>query len=250
VPIEPGRATREIASSLRAVGNQERATQEKRYLKSELVHLGTNVPTVRRVVKRFAAGHPDLTREELLELVEALWAEPVHERRLAAVELLHLYGPLLEPADVSLLERLIRESKTWALVDGLAVNIAGRLVERFPELGTALDRWAHDEDFWLRRSALLAHLVPLRSGEGDFMRFGRYADAMLDEREFFVRKAIGWVLRETGKNRPELVYAWLRPRAERAAGLTIREAVKYLPRSEREGLLALHRDEGRVSRRP
>jgi 3-methyladenine DNA glycosylase AlkD len=67
-------------------------------------------------------------------------------------------------------------------------------------------------------------------------RFGRYADAMLDEREFFIRKAIGWVLRETGKIRPDEVFAWLLPRAARASGVTIREAVKYLTPEHREAL--------------
>ena len=60
-------------------------------------------------------------------------------------------------------------------------------------------------------------LVALRQGGGDFERFGRYADAMLEEREFFIRKAIGWVLRDTGRKRPELVFEWLLPRA--AAGV-------------------------------
>jgi 3-methyladenine DNA glycosylase AlkD len=113
-----------------------------------------------------------------------------------------------------------------------------------------LDRWAQDEDFWLRRSALLAQLVPLRRGEGDFARFGRYADATLGEREFFIRKAIGWVLRETGKKRPALVYAWLRPRADRASGVTVHEAVRYLPAEKREEMLALYRSGGGASHRP
>jgi 3-methyladenine DNA glycosylase AlkD len=114
-------------------------------------------------------------------------------------------------------------------------------VERFPELGGVLDRWVQDDDFWLRRSALLALLVPLRRGDGDFERFARYAEATLDEREFFVRKAIGWVLRETGKKRPDLVYEWLLPRATRASGVTVREAVKYLPDHEREEILRRYR---------
>jgi 3-methyladenine DNA glycosylase AlkD len=241
VSIQSGQAVREIAFSLHAVSDPERAVQEKRYLKSEFAHMGVSVPALRRVAKDFAAKRPEIPHGELLQLVDALWSEPVHEPRMAAVELLDLYGSLLEPEDLSVIERLIRESKTWALVDGLAVNVAGRLVERFPELGAVLDRWAQDEDFWLRRSALLAQLVPLRRGEGDFARFGRYADAMLGEREFFIRKAIGWVLRETGKKRPELVYAWLRPRADRASGVTVREAVKYLPAKKREEMLALYR---------
>jgi 3-methyladenine DNA glycosylase AlkD len=101
---------------------------------------------------------------------------------------------------------------------------------------------ASDEDFWVRRSALLALLVPLRRGEGDFARFGRYAEAMLEEHEFFVRKAIGWVLRDTATKRPDLVYAWLEPRAGRASSVTVREAVKHLS-DEREKIAA-----ARVSR--
>lgn len=99
-------------------------------------------------------------------------------------------------------------------------------------------RWAGDEDHWLRRAALLAHLPGLRRGEGDWARFGELADGMLEEREFFVRKAIGWVLRETAKRRPEQVADWLEPRACRAAGLTVREAVKHLPQQERARVLA------------
>ncbi|HEY5013186.1 MAG TPA: DNA alkylation repair protein [Acidimicrobiia bacterium] len=101
-----------------------------------------------------------------------------------------------------------------------------------------LDRWAVDDDFWIRRSALLALLGPLRGGTGDFDRFSRYADAMLEEKEFFVRKAIGWVLRETAKKRPELVYHWLLPRAARASGVTVREAVKPLSEQQRNAVLA------------
>jgi 3-methyladenine DNA glycosylase AlkD len=106
--------------------------------------------------------------------------------------------------------------------------VAGSLVERSPTLGRKLDRWARDPDFWIRRSAMLALLMPLRRGGGDFERFSRYADAMLDEREFFIRKAIGWVLRDTSKRRPAMVSEWLAPRMHRASGVTLREALKYL----------------------
>ena len=103
---------------------------------------------------------------------------------------------------MALLERLLRESRTWALVDGLAASVVGGLVERYPETRRRARPVGRDDDFWIRRSALLALLVPLRRGGGDFDRFARYADAMLDEKEFFIRKAIGWVLRDTAKKRP------------------------------------------------
>ena len=228
----------EVERQLRAVGDPERAEHEKRYLKSELEHAGASVPAIRKIAKAALADHATLSHDGLVELVNALWARPLHECRMAAVDVLELRSDALRPADITLVERLIRESRTWALVDGLAASVAGGLVERHPELSKTLDRWSSDEDFWVQRSALLALLVPLRRGEGDFVRFGRYADAMLEEREFFIRKAIGWVLRDTAKKRPDLVYSWLEARASRASSVTVREAVKYLSYEQREGIAA------------
>ena len=227
-----------IESQLRAAGDPGRAEQERRYLKSELVHLGVSVPATRQIVRSALAERPALAHRELIDLVSALWSSQVFECRRAAVEALELRCDVLRPGDIEVVEKLLRGSGTWALVDELATHVVGDLVERFPELASTLDRWASDEDFWIRRSALLALLLPLRRGEGDFERFGRYADAMLEEREFFIRKAIGWVLRDTGRKRPQLVYDWLTPRVGRASGTTVREAVKSLADDQRQAIAA------------
>lgn len=227
----------QIDALLQQRGTPERAAQEQRYLKSELDHYGASVPAVRAVVKE-VTGKLALEHDQLVELAEVLWSAPVHERRAAAAELLEQRVDQLRGDDIDLLERLLRESRTWALVDNLAASVVGPLAEREESLGAVLDRWAEDPDFWIRRSALLANLIPLRQGRGDFERFARYADAMLEEKEFFIRKAIGWVLRDTGKLRPELVFDWFLPRAPRASGVTLREAVKYLPEPYRSAILA------------
>ncbi|MGH2722107.1 MAG: DNA alkylation repair protein [Actinomycetota bacterium] len=241
---------REIAAAIAQSADPRRAAQERRYLKSSLDHLGTGIPALRRAVRAFLRAHPCLTRDDVVALAEALWGEPVHELRTAAVEVLTERVRLLEARDLALVERLVRGSGTWALVDGLAVVVAGDLIERLPALTAELDRWATDADFWVRRSALLALLRPLRRGEGDWDRFAAYADAMLDEREFFIRKAIGWVLRETGRRRPGLVYDWLEPRSGRASGVTLREAVKPLTPEQRERILIPARRRGRRSAAP
>jgi 3-methyladenine DNA glycosylase AlkD len=144
----------------------------------------------------------------------------------------------LGAGDADVIERMLREARTWALVDPLAGDLVGPLSERDSGFDPVLERWAVDDDFWIRRSALLAHLVPLRQGRGDFDRFSRFADGMLEEKEFFIRKAIGWVLRDTSKKRPDLVFDWILPRAHRASGVTIREAVKHLSPEQREAVLA------------
>jgi 3-methyladenine DNA glycosylase AlkD len=208
------------------------------------------MPSIHRVAVGVRRAHPDLDRAALRALVEELWAREVHECRMAAVELLELYADRLTAADLALVERFLRAARTWALVDGLAASVAGPLVERFPRLGATLDRWAKDPDFWIRRSALLAELVPLREGRGDFDRFARHADAMLDEQEFFIRKAIGWVLRDSSRRDPERVGRWLLPRASRASGVTLREAVKYLPPGPRAEVLAAAAAGGRGKAKP
>lgn len=228
----------EIDAALRRAGTPERAAQERAYLKSSIEHYGVTVPVGSALAKEFARSHPDLDHDDLRALVEALWLVPVFERRRVAVELLELFVDRLGPADLPLLELWLRESGTWALVDEIAPSVVGPLVVLHPELGAVLDRWAVDDDFWLRRAAMLALLLPLRRGGGDFERFARYADPLLEDPEFFIRKAIGWILRDTAKRRPDLVYAWLLPRAARASGVTIREAVKPLSDEQREAILA------------
>jgi 3-methyladenine DNA glycosylase AlkD len=230
-----------IEQELRALGTQERAAHEKAYLKSDLEFTGTAVPAIRSVVRSWRRRQPGLDHDGLVAVTRQLWARPVHECRMAAAELLTADGPLLDAADIGLVEGMLRTARTWALVDGLAANVTGDLVLRYPELTATLDRWAADQDFWIRRSAMLALLVPLRQGAGDFERFSRYADQMLTEKEFFIRKAIGWILRETAKRRPDLVAQWLAPRVQLASGVTVREAVKPLPAPVRDQLLAGYR---------
>ena len=195
---------------------------------------------MRAVLRSITQHHRQLDRQALVELTTALWDRPLFEWRMMAVLFLDAFEPLLRRSDITLLERLIRQSKTWAFVDELSIAVTGPLVERSAGLLDVLDRWSVDDDFWIRRAALLALLPQLRRGAGDFERFGRYADRMLDEREFFIRKAIGWVLRETGKKQPERVYAWLLPRCDRASGVTVREAVKYLSPRQRNALLSAY----------
>ena len=215
-----------IEAALREIGSPARAEGEKRYLKSELDFIGVTLGQIRGVV-RDATG--PLTHDELVTVATELWERPTFERRLAAVMLLERFATELGPADLPLIERLVRESRTWALVDAIADDVLGRIVLAAPDrVAIEMDRWSTDHDFWIRRSSMLCELRPIRKGE-PLDRFLARADTMLDEREFFIRKAIGWVLREAGKRRPEEVAAWLGPRTERASGVTMREAVKYLP---------------------
>ena len=231
-----------LEAELWTLATPGRAEQEQAYLKSDFDFIGVRVPVLRKAVKSRLRATADLDHDGVVVIVEALWDSNVYERRAGAVEVLAARPRLVDRGDLALIERMLRTSKTWALVDGLAVNTVGMLRERDSEVDGELDRWAQDEDFWIRRSALLAHLHPLRQGGGDFERFAGYADAMLEEREFFIRKAIGWVLRETARKRPQLVIDWIAPRTGRASGVTMREVVRHLPAAEATRLMEAYRE--------
>lgn len=233
-----------VLGELREQADPVRAENERRYLKSDFAHIGVPVPAVRKVAVSAVKAEP--TRDELLALAGALWdvteeGRPVHEARMAAIEVLVKRAASLRPEDVDIAERFVRDSASWVYVDGLAEKVVGRLVVRHPELGAVLDVWVGDPYMWIRRTAVLALLAGIRVGKPDLDRIDRFGDALIGEREFFIRKALGWVLRELSKKDPRWVTEWVAARTGVISGVTLREAVRRLPEEDASRLLAAHR---------
>ena len=228
-----GEVTSEAISQLSRSADPFRAESERAYLKSTRDFLGVNVPACRTVARALTSQGWASDRDALCRCVEELWDGPYFECRRVAVMLLVLNAQQLDPAnsvDRTLVARLIRSGETWAIVDDLAVHVAGSMFDRSPlDMASELDAWSNDDSsFWLRRASMLALLGGLRRGGGDWDRFVRYSVPMLSEKEFFIRKSIGWILREVSKKRPELVVDYLAEFGDRCSGLTLREASKYL----------------------
>jgi 3-methyladenine DNA glycosylase AlkD len=232
-------AAAEVMAAMAPLADPERAGQARRYLKSDLDFLGVSVPGIRSAVTGTARSRPDPGRDGVLAWARVLWREPVHERRTAAIEVLRRFTASLETADLALVEAWIREAHGWAYVDPLAGDIAGPVALRHPAAWPLIDAWAADEDFWVRRSALLTLLPGIRRGQPDRERFERYATPLLAEKEFFIRKAIGWVLRELSKKDPAYVAAWTRRHLDLMSGVTFTEAVRRLPPEQADRLRAM-----------
>ena len=236
-PEVPEGLASDVIYELWSSGNEERAVNEKRYLKSDRIHIGCGMKFVDIEVRKLRRLH--LSHAAHLSFMEQMWDSGIFEACMVTVKLASADSATFGPDDLYLFEQMLRESQGWALVDTLSTGVIGTIVDREPAAtGPTLDRWSTDRDFWVRRASMLCLLKPLRRGAGQWGRFTRYADEMLEEKEFFIRKAIGWVLRETSKERPELVYDWLLPRARRASGVSFREAVKYLDETQRAALIA------------
>jgi 3-methyladenine DNA glycosylase AlkD len=228
---------RELRRALAAAGTPARAAGAKAYLKSDLIFLGADTPTLRRLGNALAQRVKAEGDRTLRPLVQALWATRVHELRAMALVLLERRVSALDAGDLPLLERLVRESRTWAYIDWISNKVFGKMVMHVDAVRRAVPRWATDHDFWVRRTALLTIGRPVVLGEAPFTAFTVLAIPMLGEREFFIRKAIGWVLRDVSKRRPSEVAAFLRTHRADVSGLTLREGAKYLPARDRRELL-------------
>ena len=226
-----------VRDALAATATRRRAAGAKAYLKSDLEFIGADQPAIRRAAKALARRVQDAEDEPLRAVVSALWRTRAHELRSVAIGLLELRESALDAADLPLLERLLRDSHTWAYVDWMSTKVLAPLLLREEALRMTLPRWAVDGDFWLRRTALLTLMPPVVRGEVPFSAFSVLAVPMLGEKEFFIRKAIGWVLRAVSKEDPATVAAFLRAHRDDVSGLTMREGAKYLPARDRKELL-------------
>ncbi|MEA2842531.1 MAG: hypothetical protein QOJ69_202 [Actinomycetota bacterium] len=230
---EVERAVAEITGALAGLGTTERAIGAKAYLKSDYEFLGVRTPDGRPVFTGWLRrAQPDIAT--VVAVVDRLWQSHVFEHRWGATELLTARAEQLDPGVLPRIEAMVRDAGTWALVDPLGYNAAGTILTVHPEAATPVhgwvgDGWVGDGSFWVRRLAVLSLSRPVRAGVVGFTVLAGVADRLLDEREFFVRKAIGWVLRDVGKTDPGAVAGFLRPRMARVSGVTWREARKPLP---------------------
>ena len=235
--IDVSREVRAARAELSAAGTAKRAAGQKAYLKSDLLFLGADTPTLRRVGIALARRVQADGDEALRPLVDALWATGVHELRAVALVLLERRVDVLGARDVPRIERLLRESRSWAYVDWISTRVLAPMLLRVNAVRRVLPRWARDDDFWLRRTALLTLMPPVVRGQVPVSAFEVLAIPMLGEREFFIRKAIGWVLRAVSKTQPAAVARFLRTHRADVSGLTMREGAKYLPARDRKVLL-------------
>ncbi|WP_344368967.1 DNA alkylation repair protein [Agromyces tropicus] len=150
-----------IDRTLRMEGSPERAEADAARIGGGLRSYGASVGAVRGTVRDAGLRHPGLTHDEVTALAAELWAEPVFERRLAAIVLLQRHVAMLRASDLTRLEQFLRDARVGELVDPLAADVVRPLVDRLEgaEAGRArriVARWSSESDPLLRRAATLA----------------------------------------------------------------------------------------------
>lgn len=220
-----------IRSRLTAAADPVRAAGAQAYMKSEMPSLGVRVPEVRRIVKAAAGELPPDSLEELRQSVLELWRGAAwREERYAAIDLTGLRLAAGEPSMLPLYEEIIRSGAWWDLVDGVSHRLCALLQSHREELTPVLRGWSTDPDFWIRRASITAQLGA--KSATDTALLADVIEANLADSEFFIRKAIGWALRDYSATDPGWVRAFAERHGPALSPLSRREALRKLPARE------------------
>lgn len=219
----------QVVASLQPLADPARSAGMHAYMRQRFAFFGIATPQRRHAVSALLrAAQP---AGELLANAAALWQRPERECQYVAVDLLARQVARLGLADLPALFALVRARSWWDSVDGLAGVIGDivRVARRAdPQAVRTMDAALADDDFWVRHVALL-HQLGWR-GETDTGRLFGYALEQAGDGEFFIRKAIGWALRDYAWHDPAAVAAFLAGPGRQLAALSRREAGKHLAR--------------------
>lgn len=218
-----------LIQTLEPLAKPARAVPMAAYMKGHFDFLGLSSPERRAAATPLIRAAQGMGADELIETAHALWLLPRREYQYVAIDLLTRYWKTLRYEDIDALLALVKQKSWWDTVDGLASiigDICHAQLARDPGCQRRMDLALADPNLWVRRVAML-HQNGWR-GATDTDRLFGYATRLAPETDFFIRKAIGWALRDYARHDPAAVRAFLAAEGKRFSGLTVREAGKHL----------------------
>jgi 3-methyladenine DNA glycosylase AlkD len=213
------------------------AAFHKNYHKSSKDFYGLKNAALVEAVTKVFPKKPALDKDELIALGLELWSSNWFEEQAAGLMLIERCAKELTPKDLPMLKQIAEECEGWAMLDYLATRHLGTLGMNYPdEVYPKVRKWTKSKHLWTRRAAVLIHVMPSRKKQLRAEFAIPTFEELLHEKEFFIRKAIGWTLREIGKHYHDLTFEFLREHKEEASGLTMREGGRNLPLAMRKQL--------------
>ena len=229
--FDPAALSKLAAEMLTRRANPAKAVPMAAYMKTDMPFYGVQkagrTEVFREIRRRFSP--PDQERYEAGVL--ALWNGMYREEKYLGIEFARGFKSFIVPASLGLYEHLIREGAWWDLVDPVAADLVGRvLLEHRSEVSPVMEEWVHDGHLWIRRTAIISQLR--HKHQTDAEQLFRFCLDRAQEKDFFIRKAIGWALREYSKTAPSAAQTFLEAHRASLSVLSFREGMKVLNRAK------------------
>lgn len=220
---------RAVRTGLAELAEPAKAADMQRYMKSAMPFRGVPKPARRALADRVFAEHPLPDAGVWERAVRDLWhgAEFREERYLAIALTGHrAYADWQVPERLPLYEELIVDGAWWDFVDELAIHRVGPILRAFPsQVRPAIQAWAHSPDRWKRRTAVICQVGAKKATDRELL--AECVEANVDDADFFLRKGIGWALRQYARTDPDWVAAFVHAHPG-LSPLSRREALKHL----------------------
>ncbi|MDX5321269.1 MAG: DNA alkylation repair protein [Bacteroidota bacterium] len=208
-----------------AASNEAKALQMKQYMKGKFDYFGISSPERKSIQKRFFPAWKKQFKGQEIQWTWVLWNQPQREMQYVAMDWMKACSIWKQAGSIRDIEAWLLNKTWWDTLDFLASTCVGGYFLKFPEERDAfIEKWNNSSNFWMNRTAILFQLKYKKQVDVDLLF--ALIDSHKDQKEFFIRKAIGWALRELSKTQPEVVKDFLKTRT--LSGLSVREASKYL----------------------
>jgi 3-methyladenine DNA glycosylase AlkD len=230
MPSQSDELARYVTAELKRLADPSKAPAMAAYMKTTQPFFGVPTPIRTAMLKQMGDKFAPVDQGSYARSVTALWNLPRREERYCAITFARRYEQFVTPASLPLYARMIREGAWWDFVDEIAVNLIGAVYGNFrAQTRPIIEQWIDDEDMWIRRTALLSHMKHKK--QTDAAQLFKHCLKLSHEREFFIRKAIGWALREYSKTDPRAVRAFLTKNRKQLSNLSYAEGSKHLARA-------------------
>jgi 3-methyladenine DNA glycosylase AlkD len=204
-----------------------RASAMAAYMKTTMPFYGVSAAVRRMIGRELSERFPPADRDAYERSVLSLWELPHREEKYLAIDYAKAFPPMVTAAELPLYRRLVVEGAWWDFVDDIAVHLVGHIVRNEPDVAwPVVDEWIDDPEMWLRRTAILSQNRSRLAT--DARRLFDFCLRRAHEREFFIRKAIGWALRDYTRTNPDEVRRFLDEHGDELSPLSVREASKHL----------------------
>lgn len=221
---------RRVRKALTAVADPAKAPQMQAYMKSETPYHGVAAPVLKATLRELFADYAPADAEAWRADVLDLWRNAkFREERYTAIALTgHRAARTFQTLDaLPMYEEMIVGGAWWDYVDNLADSRVGGLLLVYPkEMKKTMLAWSKSSDMWKRRVSIICQLK--RRSETDLELLYACIEPSIDSKEFFLRKAIGWALRQLAWTNPDEVIRYVKENEARLSGLSRREALKNI----------------------
>jgi 3-methyladenine DNA glycosylase AlkD len=220
--------TAELIAQFHAHASEALAEGMSRYMKYHFSYLGIQKPLRSKLEKDFIQTNKIQKFDVLKGIIKELWEQPEREFQYTAMELMLKSKIWKHRQAMDLLAYCLTHKSWWDTVDMLASRMVGPYFQVFPaQRDETIENWLNGENLWLNRTTLIFQLnYKLKTDEGLLFAC---IEKQVDSKEFFIRKAIGWALRQYARANPESVLHFVE--SHNLSALSVREALKHFPKA-------------------